>query len=226
MMTMAKRVLFLLLCSMGCDNTVVEAMPDMAMNLIPTPPTLGFPIDRMGRPAINTALTNTFNPNDAQKGIAKDDYNAEADQSMWATLMIEGKPVTKEFAGNLAVIDALDGVCGNQLLAAGDPTGDAGLAEYAALPQVLVDDELYLDTSIGDCAATATLPNYLAVEGRSLGLPLTSCGGRTPLDDVIDVSYTLLASGGTTKVTDGVDADADPSTPASLSEFPFLNAPN
>src|SRR5207302_4436269 len=130
--------------------------------------------DRMGRPAINTALNNAFNPNDAQAGIAKDDYNGEADQAAWATLMIEGKPVTKEFAGNLAVIGALDGVCGNQLLAAGDPSGDAGLNEYAALPAVLADDELYVDTSVGDCTASATLSNYLAVEARFLGLPLTS----------------------------------------------------
>jgi hypothetical protein len=203
----------------------MEGGPDMAMNIIPTPPTLGFALDRMGRPAINTALNNPFNPNTDQQGIAKDDYNGEADQAAWAQLMIEGKPVTKEFAGNLAVIDALDGVCGNQLLAAGDASGDAGLAEYAALPQVLADDELYVDTSVGDCTA-GTLPNYLAVEARSLGLPLTACGGRTPLDDVMDVTYTLLASGGTTKVSDGIDADADPAAPASLTDFPFLNPPN
>jgi hypothetical protein len=221
-----KRLLFLLLCSMGCDEGTMEGMPDMAVFMIPAAPALGFPIDRMGRPAINTALNNPFNPDTAQQGIAKDNYNAEADQSAWATLIIEGKPVTKEFAGNLAVIDALDGVCGNQLLAAGDPSGDAGLAEYAALPGILADDELYVDTSVGDCAAGASLPNYLAVEARALGLPLTSCGGRTPVDDVIDVTYTLLATGGTAKVGDGVDADADPATPASLTQFPFLNAPN
>jgi len=144
--------------------------------------------------------------------------------------MIEGKSVLKEFAGNLAIIDGLDGVCGNQLLAAGDATGDAGATEYAALPAVLVDDELYLDTSIADCRAQVVsgqpLPNYLAVEARFLGLPLTACGGRTPLDDVIDISFTLLASGPSGAVSDGVDADADPATAASLTEFPFLNAPN
>jgi hypothetical protein len=218
--------MILLLCSIGCDNNTVQPVSDMAVNVIPAAPVLGFALDRMGRPAINTALNNTFNPNEAQKGIAKDDYNAEADQSMWATLTIEGKPITKEFSGNLAIIDGLDGVCGNQLLALGDPTGDAGAAEYVGLAQLLVDDQLYLDTSIGDCTATATAPNYLAVEARFLGLPLTACGGRTPLDDVIDITYTLLASGGTTKVSDGIDADGDPATPASLSQFPFLNAPN
>jgi hypothetical protein len=220
-----KNLLFLLLCSAGCDKEMMGT-PDMAVNIIPTPPILGFAIDRMGRPAINTALNNTFNPNDTQKGIAKDNYNGEVDEATWATLIIEGKPMTKEFAGNLAVIDSLDAVCGNQLLAAGDSSGDAGAAEYAALPAVLVDDQLYLDTSVGDCKGTATLPNYLAVEARSLGLPLTACGGRTPLDDVIDITFTLLASGGTTPVTDGVNADADPATAASLTDFPFLNSPN
>lgn len=221
-----KKLLFLLLCSTGCDKESMMAMPDMAINVLPTPPILGFAIDRMGRPAINTALNNMFNPNDTQKGIAKDNYNGEVNEADWATVLIEGKPITKEFAGNLAVIDGLDAVCGNQLLAAGDPSGDAGASEYAALPAVLVDDQLYLDTSIGDCKATASLPNYLAVEARFLGLPLTTCGGRTPLDDVIDISFTLLASGGTAAVTDGVNADADPSTAASLTDFPFLNAPN
>jgi hypothetical protein len=219
-------LMILLLCSMGCDENDMQAMPDMAMNVIPPAPVLGFPLDRMGRPAINTALNNPFNPNETQQGIAKDNYNGEADQAAWGTLVIEGKPITKEFAGNLAVIDALDGVCGNQLLAAGDPSGDAGLAEYAALPVVLADDELYVDTSVASCAAAGALPNYLAVEARSLGLPITSCGGRTPLDDVIDVTYTVLATGGTAMVGDGISADGDPATPASLTEFPFLNAPN
>jgi hypothetical protein len=218
--------MILLLCSIGCDNNTGQTVADMAMNVIPAAPVLGFGIDRMGRAAINTALNNTFNPNEGQKGIAKDDYNAESDQSMWATLTIEGKPITKEFSGNLAIFDALDGICGNQLLALGDPTGDAGAAEYAGLAEMLVDDQLYVDTSIGDCTASATTPNYGAVEARFLGLPSSPCGGRTPLDDVIDATYTLFASGGTTKVTDGVDADGDPATPASLSQFPFLNAPN
>jgi hypothetical protein len=226
------RLLLLTLLCVGCEDTpMMMSGPDMAMSLIPTPPTLGAAIDRMGRAAINTALNNTFNDDEAQKNVAKDTHNTEGNQANWLTLEIEGKLVTKEFAGNLAVIDALDGVCGNQLLALGDPTGDAGLDEYARLPPILADDQLYLDTSIGDCKPITmvgglNLPNYLAVEARFIGLPLSTCGGRTPLDDTIDVTLTLLAAGASgTVVSDGINGD-DAATPASLSEFPFLTAPN
>jgi hypothetical protein len=208
------------------DNTMMMSTPDLAMNLMPSAPTLGAAIDRMGRPAINTALNQTFNPIDVSKGAGKDAYNAEGNPANWATLMVEGKPITREFAANLAIIDALDGVCGNQLLAGGDSTGDAGLTEYAKLASVLVDDELYVDTSIGDCTfkmlSGQPVPNYLSVEARFLGLPFVACGGRTPLDDVIDVSFTVLASGLSGHVSDGIDADDH--TP-SLTDFPFLADP-
>src|SRR5712672_2619843 len=125
------RYLLLLALVGGCDDNTMMGSPDMAMNLMPAAPTLGAEIDRMGRPAINTALNNSFNPDDTTKGSGKDAYNAEGNQANWATLMLDGKLVTKEFAGNLAIIDALDGVCGNQLLAGGDSTGDAGVTEYA-----------------------------------------------------------------------------------------------
>ena len=78
-----------------------------------------------------------------------------------------------------------------------------------------------------DALAGNKIPNYLAVEGRFLSQPFSTCGGRRgTLDDTIDVSYTVLAAGlSGTVVTDGIDADADPATPASLTDFPFLNAP-
>jgi hypothetical protein len=219
--------MMLLACGACDDNTMMMmTVPDMAMNLMPSAPTLGAAIDRMGRPAINTALNQSFNPVDASKNAGKDAYNAEGNQANWATLMVEGKPITKEFAGNLAIIDALDGKCGNQLLSGGDSTGDAGAAEYAALAGVLVDDELYVDTSIGDCTLKMIggqpVPNYLSVEARFLGLPFVACGGRTPLDDVIDVSYTVLALGIAGRVSDGIDTDDHT---ASLTDFPFLADP-
>jgi hypothetical protein len=233
----------LMLCAAsvgGCDDDTGFSGPkilDMASNAIPTPPTLGAEIDRMGRAAINTALNNTFNPNDGtngtsdQRGAAKDAYNAEGNQANWAKLMLNGKLVTAEFAGNLAIIDALDGKCGNQLLATGGG-GDAGALGYAAAAGLLVDDQLYVDTTKMDCkpitmVGGTPLPNYLAVEARAIQLPFPTCGGRTPLDDVIDISYTLLASGlDLTPVSDGVPKDADPAMDASLTDFPFLNAPN
>ena len=224
---MSRALLMMMLVIGACDdNTMQMEMPDLSMNLMPSAPTLGAAIDRMGRPAINTALNQSFNPVDASKNAGKDAYNAEGNQANWATLMVEGKPVTKEFAGNLAIIDALDGVCGNQLLSGGDSTGDAGLTEYAALAGVLADDELYVDTSIGDCTlkmlSGQPIPNYLSVEARAIGLPFVACGGRTPQDDVIDVSYSVLAAGLSGHVSDGIDAD-DHTT--SLTDFPFLADP-
>lgn len=92
-------------------------------------------IDRMGRPAINTALidllTNTGK---------KDAYNASANPADWAG-QFQG-----EMQGWLAALDTLDGVPGNALLPA------------ATLASVLVDDRLLVNASIPACDA------YLAVE--------------------------------------------------------------
>jgi hypothetical protein len=92
-------------------------------------------IDRMGRPAINTALIDLL----ASTG-KKDAYNAAADRATWAP-QFEG-----EMASNLAALDTLDGVVGNALL------------PPATLASVLVDDRLVVDTGIASCDA------YLAVE--------------------------------------------------------------
>ncbi|MEA2747698.1 MAG: hypothetical protein QOI41_1841, partial [Myxococcales bacterium] len=77
----------------------------------PAPPTLGAQIDRLGRPAINTALTATFETDAGVKGAKKDAYNQDNAQAGWNPKYIP------EQAGNLAIFDALDAVCGNQFLA-------------------------------------------------------------------------------------------------------------
>lgn len=92
-------------------------------------------IDRMGRPAINTALIDLL----ASTG-KKDAYNASANPADWAGQF------EAEMAANLAALDTLDGVTGNALLPA------------ATLASVLVDDRLVVDASIPACDA------YLAVE--------------------------------------------------------------
>jgi hypothetical protein len=92
-------------------------------------------IDRMGRPAINTALIDLL----ASTG-KKDAYNASANPDDWAGQF------QAEMAANLAALDTLDGVPGNALLPAN------------VLASVLVDDRLVVDASIPTCGA------YLAVE--------------------------------------------------------------
>jgi hypothetical protein len=54
------------------------------------------------------------------------------------------------------------------------------------------------------------------------GVKAIDCGGRNPLVDVIDASYSVLA-GGSAKIGDGVAKDEDGT--ASLTDFPFLIAP-
>ena len=193
----------------------------------PAPPTLGAQIDRMGRPAINTALNHTFDVTTSTKNAAKDAYNADGGTGNWGTY-------AGEFAKNLALLDALDSSsavgtatngCGNQILYNASVTGGGAAAanSYATLASVLADDQLYLDTSTGTCTA------YLGVELDYLQLATGDCGGRTPSEDVIDVSYSALAAGTSgfnpqtlaPLVGDGVGPHGDLST-----MFPFLGAPH
>lgn len=176
---------------------------------------LGPQIDRMGRAAINTAITDPF---DLIKGEtidqAKDEYNEAAWPATW------GKEFAGEFASTLAVLDALDGNCGNQLIAKPAVKGKVPADRYAPLAGVLADDQLYLDTRSRTCSL------YLAVEADAVGLAPGNgdCGGRTPLENTVDESYSLLAIGKPSGVTNGITKDADHT--ASLSVFPFLQDPN
>lgn len=171
------------------------------------PPALGAQIDRLGRPAINTAVTDPFDGNATQHGMKQDTYNGATPSTAAATF-------EAAFEANLAILDSLDGTCGNQFAADKTKT-DA--TRYKPLADVLLDDQLYIDTSSGTCAV------YLGVEANATGIiPNTDCGGRTPTEDVVDVSYSVLAIGMTSGVTDGVSNDST----LSDTTFPFLGAPN
>jgi len=180
----------------------------------PPPPAVGAnQIDRMGRAGVNTALTNPFfDENVASQEqmheAAQDEYNGAANPGQWAAMF------TAEIAGNLAILDGLDRNCGNQLLAAANATA----GRYNALAGVLADDQLYVNTASGSCQ------QYLAVEANAVGIANTDCGGRTPTEDTIDTTYSLLALGALSGVGDGISHDADGT--ASLTAFPFLAAPN
>lgn len=174
----------------------------------PPVPALGAMIDRMGRPAINTALNNTFAADATAAGTAKDNYNKAA-QSSWASY-------TAEMAKNLAILDSLDTNCGNQLLA-----GSVAIAgRYNTLAGVLADDQLYVNT------ASATCGQYLAVEANAVNVaPNNDCGGRTLTYDVIDTSYSVLAAGALSGVGDDIGSDSDGSNIQSNTTFPFLANP-
>ncbi|MFO0588019.1 MAG: DUF4331 family protein [Polyangiaceae bacterium] len=173
--------------------------------MMPKPPTLGAQIDRMGRPAINTALDHTFDTDATAKDTAKDAWNANSDASTWATYV-------PEVEKNLAILDSLDTVCGNQLLADKNKN-DA--SRYAGLAGVLADDRLFVNTAGSACT------QYLAVEGNAIGLANNDCGGRRLSYDVIETSYSALAAGMLT----GIDDKIAISDAAKGETFPYLAAP-
>lgn len=204
------------LFAVGCDDDT-SGGTGMDMTASNPAPKVGTQIDRMGRPAVNTALTNPFGLIQPSTDAVKDAYNAEGNPAMW-----QSKFMT-DIQTNLAVLDSADTVCGNSVGVMGDGV-DAG-NRYSFIAGVLADDELYVNTGTGTCGL------YLAVEATALGLNAAAgdCGGRTPAEDVVDESYTLLTAGVAAylgnqhAVTDGIDAgDHAPST----TDFPFLQAPN
>src|SRR5262245_901066 len=179
----------------------------------PPPPSVGtVQIDRMGRAGVNTALTNPFYresvaSEELRHEMIVDDFNAASDPSQWVARF------SSLIASNLAILDSLDRVCGNQVLAG--PAVVPG--RYTALADILADDQLYVNTASGTCN------QYLAVEANAIGIVNTDCGGRTPLENTIDITYSVVAVGAFTGVTNGITSDADGT--ASLTAFPFLDRP-
>jgi Domain of unknown function (DUF4331) len=170
------------------------------------PPALGAQIDRMGRPAINTAITDPFDSNATTHGMKQDSYNAATPTTAMS--------FEAAFEQNLAILDSLDRNCGNQFAA---DTTKTDATRYKPLADVLLDDQLYIDTSSGTCTV------YLGVEANATHIiPNTDCGGRTLTEDVVDVSYSVLATGAVTGVTDGIAMDDKTVS----TTFPYLAAPN
>lgn len=249
-MNIIKSLVVAAVALVGCGDN--KTLPDARPDAIPASPTLGAQIDRVGRPAVNTALNHGFDPTQAGKD-AKNAYNQDGNKMSWLTSN------ATEFAKNLALIDALDSnVCGNGICEAGEAQADPPPAghmtctadclqtnqmgsgngcgnqamainppaptSYATLAGVLANDQLILDTTKAMCGL------YLAVEFEfATSIPHTTCGGRALEYDVVDFSFSMMASGlagfiittFTPKVTDGVASHNDYST-----EFPYLGPPH
>lgn len=204
------------------DAATPDAAPPDAPPPPPAPPALGPQIDRLGRPAINTALNRVFEaPTAAGHGEAKDAYNTAASPGSWASMF------RAEIKKNAAILDSLDTVCGN----APGYAGPASMTSYDLEGSLLADDELYVNSAVGNCAL------FLGVELSVLINPappttVTGCGGRAPSYDVIDFSYSALAAGLAgfdamlkPKIKDGVDAHTGTNA-TSDTTFPFLAAPH
>lgn len=174
-------------------------------------------VDRMARAGVNTAVTDPFflsgdADDNAEHGQITDNYNSLTTQAASVA----------NFAGifeaNIAIYDGLDTTCGNQLAAGPNPVP----GRYSFLAGALANDEIFVNSASGTCN------QYFGVELDALTPDPADrsgdCGGRTPLYDVIDVTYSALAVGSTGGVGDGVDSDPDPVT-HSATAFPFLAPP-
>jgi hypothetical protein len=153
-------------------------------------------IDRMGRPAINTALVSAD---------LKDEYNKTATYGSTPSMAI-----TKSFNDSLIFIDMLDGKADWTLKDGVHPLRDA-----------LLGDFLVVDTG-KPCPDKGS---YLDVELFVLGLratPNTTCGGRTLNDDVMDTTLTATVTALKSPVKDNVDQATKPATAV----WPYLQAPN
>lgn len=215
----------------GADASNSDA-PHLDASTFPAAPTLGPAIDRMGRPAITTALNALLETNAIVKAAKKDAYNHASDPGTWATTVLDANvqpaaTVRSEFAGHLGMFDALDSgmtvIGGNGCGNAPAYAAPAGPTSYHAFANLLADDQLYLDTSKTQC------DRYLAVELAAVfSTPQSGCGGRTLTHDVIDTTYSLMAAGAygfdssmNPRIGDGVSAHTD----VTNLEFPFLGQP-
>ena len=170
------------------------------------PPDIGERIDRAGRPAITAALISTFSPQG--RATVRDAYNRSGQLNPDFLETIEG---------SLGVLDALNNVCGDQLLANMAPETEP---RYRPLATVLLDDQLYVHS---DRVGAPSI--YLGLEAEMvLGADAISGGGggRIPGYDVIERSYSVLAAGVLRGVDDGVAGDDETHDP---DEFPFLAEP-
>jgi hypothetical protein len=89
---------------------------------------------------------------------------------------------------------------------------------YQTLATVLADDQLYVNINSGDCGT------YLGLEVEVVGavdVGVGGCGGRTPSDDVIERSYSVLAAGALAGIDDTIAGDDGEQT----RDFPFLAPP-
>ena len=186
----------------GDDGTDAFRGPD-------APPSIGAQIDRNGRPAISTATVSTFTP-DATRDARRAAYASASNPATWVG------DFQAEIASTLAILDSVDTVCGNQLLA-----GDMPVAgRYDGLAGVLADDRLWVNAASGTNEGNL----YLGVEAQALGvLPDGGAGGRRPTDDIIERSYSALVAGALGGIDDTIATD---DAAQSNDVFPFLAAPS
>ena len=168
--------------------------------------------------------------------MARDAYNRASDPAAWATTTLRtGLTIEAEIEHDLAVFDAWDigdikvtgAGCGNALGYL------AGPSPYGPAAELLSDDQIYVDTLYPSC------PFYLALEldfASPGNAPHTTCGGRMPSHDVVDMTYSVLAGGRSAldvpsnnyapRIHDGAAAHGDLLLNNMQLVFPFLGPPH
>ncbi|MDP9033525.1 MAG: DUF4331 domain-containing protein [Myxococcota bacterium] len=105
------------------------------------------------------------------------------------------------------------------------PVPDGGV--HPLLP-LFLSDALLVDTSlscVGEGGIFAATYLDLDREANALGPPHTTCGGRTPAENVVDKTLALLITGDRdagTRPTQGIVGPTKPAT----ARFPYLAEPN
>jgi hypothetical protein len=165
-------------------------------------------LDRMGRPLTGNALLGTLDA-DAVSDKLKEEYNRATPAN--------AARFVPEIEKTLGLYDAFDGKCGNQLLA---DKNAAGTGRYRELATLLADDRLWVNSASGVCAQLFAV-ELAQLAGRSA--LKNDCGGRTPTYSAANVYRSLLASGKSTGIDDGLSRDE---REHSATTFPFLAAPD
>lgn len=153
------------------------------LTLLGSDPATDSQVDRMGRPAINTALIDLLG---TSPGLT-DAYNTAQNPATWPSF-------EAEIAANLEALDSLDGNFGNTILY--EPPYSL---DYVTVAGLLADDRLLIDLGEPSCDL------YLAVE---LGLP--GCGGRTLMRDVIDDTLGAVVAPGVSDFVDDTNTYPQP----------------
>jgi hypothetical protein len=179
------------------------------------PPALGDQVDRMGRPAINTALNKTF-AEDAERAEAEDAWNQNDNPAQWV------EAFSADVAAATAIYDGANTFCDDNAITSCQDPAVPNAQCYGTISQVLADDRLWVNTTFNGNSL------YLGVEAEALGLlpaGTADVGGRRPVDDVIERSYSVLALGAVAGLDDNIPVKA--ATQAAYEAgFPYLAEPN
>jgi hypothetical protein len=165
-------------------------------------------INRVGRPLTKNALLGLLAADEVADAL-KEEWNASTPST--------SKKFMPAVEKGLAIYDAFDGKCGNQLLASQKV---APAKRYRAFASVLTDDRLWVNSASSVCT------QFFAVELASVAHQSAlqnDCGGRTPNYNASNIWRSLLVNGTSVGIDDGLDHDE---RQHSASVFPFLAAPS